>query len=138
MRADIRSIDAHDYQWDDPQALLSGVAAARLVGISYRQLDYWVRTGLIDPARHARGSGTRRGFDAHDIALLRLAALLMTYRHDTRWTSAVLTRIAPLEIGDWRHHWLVVHPDGTVEIDGTVRDVAIVVQLAACAPLAAA
>jgi len=33
----------------------------RVVGITYRQLDYWARTGLVNPSiREAGGSGTRR------------------------------------------------------------------------------
>jgi DNA-binding transcriptional MerR regulator len=33
----------------------------KIVGISYRQLDYWARTGLVRPSlQDARGSGTQR------------------------------------------------------------------------------
>lgn len=32
-------------------------------GISYRQADYWCRTGVLMPVRRARGSGTQRRFD---------------------------------------------------------------------------
>ncbi|MFM8868240.1 MAG: MerR family transcriptional regulator, partial [Ilumatobacteraceae bacterium] len=39
----------------------SGTQAAKIVGISYRQLDYWARTDLIRPtAADASGSGSRR------------------------------------------------------------------------------
>lgn len=45
---------------------------AKIVGISYRQLDYWARTGLVPPSiRDAGGSGTQREYSFKDIVLLR-------------------------------------------------------------------
>ena len=45
----------------------SGTKAASVVGISYRQLDYWARTDLIRPAlTDATGSGSRRTYCFHD------------------------------------------------------------------------
>ena len=39
----------------------SGTRAAQIVGITYRQLDYWARTDLIRPSiADARGSGSQR------------------------------------------------------------------------------
>ena len=39
----------------------SGARAAEIVGITYRQLDYWARTDLIRPSiADASGSGSRR------------------------------------------------------------------------------
>ena len=38
-----------------------GPIAHRVAGITYRQLDYWARTGLVVPSiRNADGSGTQR------------------------------------------------------------------------------
>ncbi len=35
--------------------------ACKAAGITYRQLDYWARTGLVEPSvRGATGSGTQR------------------------------------------------------------------------------
>jgi len=45
----------------------------RIVGISYRQLDYWARTGLVRPSvRDAQGSGSQRLYSFQDLALLKL------------------------------------------------------------------
>jgi DNA-binding transcriptional MerR regulator len=45
---------------------------AKIVGISYRQLDYWARTGLVAPSvKDAGGSGTQREYSFQDIVLLR-------------------------------------------------------------------
>ncbi|MFE6918918.1 MerR family transcriptional regulator, partial [Streptomyces rubiginosohelvolus] len=38
-----------------------GPTACAAAGITYRQLDYWARTGLVEPSvRPAYGSGTQR------------------------------------------------------------------------------
>jgi len=40
--------------------------------ITYRQLDYWARTGLVEPTvRSATGSGTQRLYGFRDILLLK-------------------------------------------------------------------
>ena len=45
---------------------------AKIVGISYRQLDYWARTGLVTPSiRDAGGSGTQREYSFQDIVILK-------------------------------------------------------------------
>jgi DNA-binding transcriptional MerR regulator len=50
----------------------------RIVGISYRQLDYWTRTGLVRPSDwDARGSGTQRLYSFQDLALLRIIKKLL-------------------------------------------------------------
>jgi DNA-binding transcriptional MerR regulator len=50
----------------------------RLVGISYRQLDYWARTGLVRPSvRDADGSGSQRLYSFHDLLQLRIIKKLL-------------------------------------------------------------
>ncbi|MBK7820271.1 MAG: MerR family transcriptional regulator [Tessaracoccus sp.] len=50
-----------------------GPVAHRVAGITYRQLDYWARTGLVVPSiRDAVGSGTQRLYSFRDILLLRV------------------------------------------------------------------
>jgi DNA-binding transcriptional MerR regulator len=50
----------------------------KLVGISYRQLDYWARTGLVSPSvREAGGSGTQRLYSFQDLVLLRTIKSLL-------------------------------------------------------------
>lgn len=52
--------------------------ARRLVGISYRQLDYWDKTGLLRPSvRQARGRGSRRVYSFEDLVELRVIARLL-------------------------------------------------------------
>ncbi len=50
-----------------------GPVAHRVAGITYRQLDYWARTGLVVPElRDANGSGSQRLYSFRDILLLRV------------------------------------------------------------------
>jgi DNA-binding transcriptional MerR regulator len=56
----------------------SGTAAARIVGISYRQLDYWARTDLLRPSlTEATGSGSRRQYSYRDLLELRVIKSLL-------------------------------------------------------------
>jgi DNA-binding transcriptional MerR regulator len=50
----------------------------KIVGISYRQLDYWARTGLVTPSvRDAGGSGTQRLYSFRDLVQLRVIKKLI-------------------------------------------------------------
>lgn len=56
----------------------SGRQTADVVGISYRQLDYWARTDLIRPSlTDASGSGSRRRYSYQDLLELRVVKTLI-------------------------------------------------------------
>lgn len=56
----------------------SGSQTAEIVGISYRQLDYWARTDLIRPSlADASGSGSRRRYSYQDLLELRVIKTLL-------------------------------------------------------------
>jgi DNA-binding transcriptional MerR regulator len=55
-----------------------GVTAMHAAGISYRQLDYWARTGLVEPSiRPAAGSGSQRLYSFRDLVVLRVVKSLL-------------------------------------------------------------
>jgi len=55
-----------------------GPTACRAAGITYRQLDYWARTGLVAPSvRGATGSGTQRLYGFKDILVLKVVKRLL-------------------------------------------------------------
>jgi DNA-binding transcriptional MerR regulator len=55
-----------------------GPTACRAAGITYRQLDYWARTGLVEPSvRPATGSGTQRLYSFRDILVLKVVKRLL-------------------------------------------------------------
>lgn len=102
---------------------------AEIAGVSYRRVDYWIRVGLLDPCRQAKGSGTRRLFDDRDVADARLAALLMGVRHDTNWAGHIVEQARQIDLADWDEHELVIQEDGTVDVDGKVATIGVVVNL---------
>ena len=56
----------------------SGSQVCGLVGITYRQLDYWARTGLLQPSLAvAKGSGTKRRYSYHDVLELKVIKQLL-------------------------------------------------------------
>ena len=56
----------------------SGKAAAEIVGITYRQLDYWARTDLVRPTlADAKGSGSRRKYSYRDLLELKLIKTML-------------------------------------------------------------
>jgi DNA-binding transcriptional MerR regulator len=55
-----------------------GASACAAAGISYRQLDYWARTGLVEPTvRGASGSGSSRLYGFKDILVLKIVKRLL-------------------------------------------------------------
>lgn len=55
-----------------------GPQACKITGISYRQLDYWARTGLVTPSlQKAKGSGTQRLYSFRDLVHLRVIKSLL-------------------------------------------------------------
>ncbi|MEP7092050.1 MAG: MerR family transcriptional regulator, partial [Nocardioidaceae bacterium] len=60
-----RAADAQGLLFDDDVSSMPsgtgyrGPTACSAAGITYRQLDYWARTGLVEPSvRGAKGSGS--------------------------------------------------------------------------------
>ena len=63
-----------------PDALIGyrGPTACSAAGITYRQLDYWARTGLVAPSiRSASGSGSQRLYSFKDILVLKVVKRLL-------------------------------------------------------------
>ncbi|MGH3395580.1 MAG: MerR family transcriptional regulator [Streptosporangiaceae bacterium] len=55
-----------------------GPTACAAAGITYRQLDYWARTHLVEPTvRAASGSGTQRLYSFRDILVLKVVKRLL-------------------------------------------------------------
>ncbi len=56
----------------------TGKRTAEIVGITYRQLDYWARTDLVRPSiTDAKGSGTRRRYSYQDLLELKVIKTLL-------------------------------------------------------------
>ena len=62
----------------DEQFGYSGKSTAEIVGITYRQLDYWARTDLIRPSlTDATGSGSRRQYSYRNLLELKVVKNLL-------------------------------------------------------------
>ena len=63
---------------DDGPSGYRGPAVCKMVGITYRQLDYWTTTGLVTPSvRDADGSGSQRLYGFADIVQLKVIKQLL-------------------------------------------------------------
>ncbi|HEX7099842.1 MAG TPA: MerR family transcriptional regulator [Acidimicrobiia bacterium] len=64
-------VEAEEFGYRAPQV-------CNLVGITYRQLDYWARTGLLEPSlRQASGSGSQRLYSFTDVVQLKVIKQLL-------------------------------------------------------------
>jgi len=55
-----------------------GPQVCSIVGITYRQLDYWARTGLLHPSiNEAKGSGSQRVYSYTDLVQLKVIKRLL-------------------------------------------------------------
>ncbi|MBA3523052.1 MAG: MerR family transcriptional regulator [Geodermatophilaceae bacterium] len=63
---------------DDEGVGYRGTVAYGVAGITYRQLDYWARTKLVEPSiRGAAGSGSQRLYSFRDILVLKVVKRLL-------------------------------------------------------------
>ena len=72
--------------FDDPVSLVDenlgyrGPTACKAAGITYRQLDYWARTHLVEPTvRSAQGSGSQRLYSFRDVLVLKIVKSLVDH-----------------------------------------------------------
>ncbi len=67
-----------DHDADGPVLGYRGPQVCSIVGITYRQLDYWARTGLLHPSiSQARGSGSQRIYSYSDLLQLKVIKRLL-------------------------------------------------------------
>jgi DNA-binding transcriptional MerR regulator len=84
--------------------LYTSTEACKLAGISYRQLDYWVRRKIVRPAQEAKGSGSARRWSPTEIVQLRVMSelrqagvSLQKVRRAVNWLKGALPKVsAPL------------------------------------------
>ena len=73
-------MQAGDEMFDpsQPEEGYRGPQVCSIVGITYRQLDYWARTDLLKPSiADARGSGTQRRYSYRDLVELKVIKRLL-------------------------------------------------------------
>ncbi|PRX98753.1 MerR family transcriptional regulator [Allonocardiopsis opalescens] len=71
-----------------------GPTACAAAGITYRQLDYWARTQLVEPSmRPAAGSGTQRLYSFRDILVLKVVKRLLDTGISLQQIRAAVTHL---------------------------------------------
>lgn len=97
----------------------------RIVGISYRQLDYWARTGLVRPSvKDAQGSGTQRLYSFQDLATLRLIKRMLDSGVNLQQIRKAMTTLKDLKepalgttlVSDGTRIYSVESPEAVVDL----------------------
>lgn len=97
----------------------SGTQAAKVVGITYRQLDYWARTGLVRPSlSEATGSGSRRRYSYTDLLELRVIKTLLDAGIKLESVRDVFAYLREHLAGDVASAHLVINGSSVVLCDG--------------------
>ena len=98
---------------------LNGPQVARLVGITYRQLDHWDTTGLVEPSlTKADGQGSRRQYSYADLMDLLVVKTLADFGVGFDLIRRVMKHRGRFVRTDSR--WmLVVHEDEVRIVDVT-------------------
>ncbi|PZS01279.1 MAG: MerR family transcriptional regulator [Pseudonocardiales bacterium] len=97
---------------DDEHIGYRGATACTAAGITYRQLDYWARTGLVVPSvRSATGSGSQRLYSFTDILVLKIVKGLLDTGISLHNISTAVAHIRARGIDDLAS--LTLMSDGT-------------------------
>jgi DNA-binding transcriptional MerR regulator len=73
----------------DERLAFSSREACEAAGLTYRQVDYWVRAGAVWPSIAARGKGTDRGWTIADVDRLARIAGVVRRAEDAGLTVGV-------------------------------------------------
>lgn len=99
----------------------SGVWAAHEAGVTYRQIDFWCRTGVLTPSiQPASGSGSQRVYSAADVEALQVLGLL---RRVGEWNRGALQAIAAHVQQHGQVGTVDVIPGVQVDVDRLVAEV---------------
>lgn len=97
----------------------------KIVGISYRQLDYWARTDLVRPSiQDADGSGTQRLYSFQDLATLRVIKKLLDTGVSLQQVRKAIAALAKMKtpahgatlVSDGARIYAVDSPDAVIDL----------------------
>ena len=90
-----------------------GPQACKIVGITYRQLDYWTRTDLVAPSiSPATGSGTQRLYSFNDLLQLKVIKNLLDAGMSLQKVREALDYARTTLAGDWTKATIVADGKG--------------------------
>ncbi|OYN86670.1 MerR family transcriptional regulator [Parenemella sanctibonifatiensis] len=98
-----------------------GPVASSAAGITYRQLDYWARTGLVEPSvRGAGGSGTQRLYSFRDILLLKIIKRLTDLGVSLQQVRKAIAHLRERGVQDLTE--ITLMSDGVTIFEATTND----------------
>jgi DNA-binding transcriptional MerR regulator len=98
-----------------------GPTACGAAGVTYRQLDYWARTGLVEPSvRNATGSGTQRLYSFRDILVLKIIKRLLDTGVSLQQIRVAITQLRERGVQDLAH--ITLMSDGASVYECTSDD----------------
>jgi DNA-binding transcriptional MerR regulator len=98
-----------------------GPTACSAAGITYRQLDYWARTGLVEPTvREASGSGTQRLYSFRDILVLKIVKKLLDAGVSLQNIRTAISALRDRGVADLAQ--ITLMSDGTTVYECTTTD----------------
>ena len=104
-----------------PDVGYRGPTACNVAGITYRQLDYWARTGLVEPTvREASGSGTQRLYSFRDILVLKVVKKLLDVGISLQNIRAAISTLRDRGVADLAE--ITLMSDGTTVYECTSTD----------------
>lgn len=122
---------------DSRRTTVSATEACEIAHISYRQLDYWLREGVVDMVDPTPGSGRRRRLPVELVDVLivlgRVSASLTSYHGAWSVSTAVLRRVADnydrgaIDLGygvvlTWTAHYRQRRPLDDLSVANNQRD----------------
>ena len=98
----------------------SGKQTCQIVGITYRQLDYWDRKHLVKPSlAAAHGSGTQRSYSYRDLVRLRVVKSLLDAGVKLENARRAIEYLREEEGADWQTASIVLAgPNSVLARDG--------------------
>ncbi|MFC8182357.1 MULTISPECIES: MerR family transcriptional regulator [Nocardiaceae] len=93
-------------------------SACQIAGITYRQLDYWARTGLVVPSiRSAAGSGSQRLYSFKDMLVLKIVKRLLDTGISLQNIRVAVDHLRQRGVGDLAN--ITLFSDGTTVYECT-------------------
>ena len=90
-----------------------GPQACKIVGITYRQLDYWTRTGLVEPTvQAATGSGSQRLYSFNDLLQLKVIKSLTDAGASLQKVRQAIDHARSSLVDDWSKVTIVADGSG--------------------------
>lgn len=116
MSTSTRAVQGALFETDDaasnPDLGYRGPSVCQIAHVTYRQLDYWTRTGLVEASvTAAAGSGSHRLYSFRDILLVKIIGQLLKAGISLQNVRKALTEIAERDVSELAS--LTLFSDGT-------------------------